>query len=193
MESNNETVEQVADKVFKRIQMSRERDKECGHLWTENELKIRRVLEDNVEDYCTRFLAAHKREIEMIAEENESLQNKYLNSQWKVGELARKIEAKDAEIARLVNIINTECNKCGDCAKFGGDCSAGDVDGNEDCRACSRFESNQIASLRVLVKELTDALEHRIDCECSCENCTMPKCTNKRCRELVAKAREDAK
>ncbi len=29
--------------------------------------------------------------------------------------------------------------RCGDCARFGTDCKAGDVDGNEDCVACERF------------------------------------------------------
>ena len=29
--------------------------------------------------------------------------------------------------------------RCGDCAKFGFDCDAGDVDGNEDCLACENF------------------------------------------------------
>lgn len=74
-----------------------------------------------------------------------------------------KLAAKDAEISRLVNTINTECYKCGDCAKFGSDCSAGDVDGSEDYRACSRFVSKKIASLCALVKELADALENEID------------------------------
>lgn len=29
--------------------------------------------------------------------------------------------------------------KCGDCARFGGDCDVGDSDGNEDCVACEKF------------------------------------------------------
>ena len=31
------------------------------------------------------------------------------------------------------------CFRCGDCARFGGDCDAGDSDGNEDRVACEKF------------------------------------------------------
>ena len=69
-----------------------------------------------------------------------------------------KIKVKDSEIARLTNIINTKCYKCGDCDKFGSNCSAGDVDGNEDCRACKKFVSKEVSALRKLVNELADEL-----------------------------------
>lgn len=126
-------------------------------------------------------------------------------------ELNETIEKKDAEIARLVSIINSECNKCCDCAKFGGDCSAGDVEGNEDRRACEKFISKQIAAKDAeiadlknknseafkavlkrdsLINELTKALEQRIDCSNGCDNCTMPTCTNQNNRRLIAKVRE---
>lgn len=79
----------------------------------------------------------------------------------KIANFEEVIAKKDAEIARLVSIINSECNKCCDCAKFGGDCSAGDVEGNEDRRACEKFISKQIAAkdaeiaaLREIVKEI---------------------------------------
>lgn len=32
---------------------------------------------------------------------------------------------------------------CGDCALFGNDCDAGDVDGNEDCIPCEKFVRRQ--------------------------------------------------
>ena len=38
-------------------------------------------------------------------------------------------------------------------------CSAGDVDGNEDCRACKQFVSKEVSALRALVVELANALK----------------------------------
>ena len=63
----------------------------------------------------------------------------------------REVAAKDAEIEKLTAIINAECRKCGECAKFGKDCMAGDIDGAEDHRACEKFvsrEDEEIAELR---------------------------------------------
>lgn len=71
----------------------------------------------------------------------------------------RELAEKDAEIKRLTNIINAECNKCADCAKFGVDCSAGDVDGNEDCRACEKFISKEVAAKDAEIKQLREALK----------------------------------
>lgn len=81
----------------------------------------------------------------------------------------REIAAKDAENARLVSVINSECNKCGDCAKFGYDCNAGDIDGNENCRACKKFVSKEVSALRALVGELADAL--LAACDDTCDYC----------------------
>lgn len=132
----------------------------------------------------------------------------------------REITEKDNEIAKLTNIIDTECNKCGDCAKFGSDCSAGDVDGNEDCHACDGFVSKEVAAkdderrtvvsvyeivskakdaeiakLRSLVKELADVAEGFVlckatDCETICRG--DERCLHRRTIALVAKAREVA-
>ena len=94
-------------------------------------------------DGCACFHGNTLREVEMLINDSE----------WE-----DKIKAKDSEIARLTNIINTKCYKCGDCDKFGSNCSAGDVDGNEDCRACKKFVSKEVSALRKLVNELADEL-----------------------------------
>ena len=80
-------------------------------------------------DGCACFHGNTLREVEMLINDSE----------WE-----DKLKAKDAEIARLTNIINTECYKCGDCDKFGSDCSASDVNRNEDCHACKKFVSKDV-------------------------------------------------
>ncbi len=47
--------------------------------------------------------------------------------------------------------------RCGDCARFGNDCNAGDADGNEDCVACERFVRRERR------KELRAALLRGVD------------------------------
>lgn len=48
----------------------------------------------------------------------------------------------------------------------------------------------EIAELRALAEELANALDNRIDCHCRCDKCSMPSCTNKANRTLVAKWRK---
>ena len=68
--------------------------------------------------------------------------------------LADRIEAAHKrEVAELTAIINAECRKCGECAKFGKDCISGDIDGAEDSRACEKFVSKEVAELRECLKE----------------------------------------
>ena len=63
------------------------------------------------------------------------------------------------EVAELTAIINAECRKCGECEKFGKDCTAGDVDGAEDNRACEKFVSREVSELRECLKEtMVDAV-----------------------------------
>ena len=50
--------------------------------------------------------------------------------------------------------------RCGDCAKFGGDCDAGDVDGNEDCIACEKFARRAAPGNAAAMRE---ALEKFLD------------------------------
>lgn len=116
-------------------------------------------LADRIHAAHKRELAAKDPEIEKLKFEIMTLKSEQRTAGEVIAEQTNKVMAKDAEIARLTNIINTECNKCVDCAKFGSDCSASDVDGNEDCCACSGFVSKEIASLRALVNKLADALE----------------------------------
>ena len=156
MANENETVEQVCEIVHKEI------NNYIGRLG----YGLLVLMKTN--DFINRTLAAHKRKLAAKDRIIEAKDAEIADFQRRYDECVRRfnkadlervrlrdeVAAKDAEIARLVNIINTECNKCGDCAKFGSDCSAGDVDGNENCRACSRFVPNQIATLRALVNEL---------------------------------------
>ena len=113
----------------------------------------------------------------------------------KIANLEKVIAKKDSEIAQLVSVINSECNKCGDCAKFGSDCNAGDIDGNENCRACKKFVSKEVAALRALVGELADAMEETCvpdscrNCETEYKDCTSD-CPNRKRRALVSRARE---
>lgn len=48
----------------------------------------------------------------------------------------------------------------------------------------------EVENVRALAKELADALGNRIDCRSECDGCSMPSCTNKANRALVAKARK---
>lgn len=51
--------------------------------------------------------------------------------------------------------------RCGDCARFGNDCSAGDVDGNEDRVACERFVRRGDAALFAdALREVSRTLIH---------------------------------
>lgn len=68
-----------------------------------------------------------------------------------------------AMLRQAADAMESEGNKCGDCAKFGSDCSAGDVDGNEDCRACKQFVSKEVSALRALVKELVGCFENWVE------------------------------
>lgn len=115
----------------------------------------------------------------------------------KIANLEEVIAKKDAEIAQLVSVINSECNKCGDCAKFGYDCNAGDIDGNENCRACKKFVSKDVAYLRSLVKDLADGLNHELEIGCvscmaahSSNKCPHAACDRNENRALVAKAKK---
>ncbi len=53
--------------------------------------------------------------------------------------------------------------RCGDCANFGGDCDAGDVDGNEDCIACEKFRrraaTGNAAAMRAALESAHRALK----------------------------------
>lgn len=107
-----------------------------------------------------------------------------------------------AMLRQSADAMEREGNKCGDCAKFGNDCNAGDVDGNEDCRACDKFISKETAAkdaenekLRKLVKELTDMLNASCDCHRPCHGCDMANkskfdCFEKKQRALIARARK---
>ena len=148
--------------------------------------------------------AAHKREIAAkdgerkgLLKANESLAND--NTRLR-GELAAKdserltivanyenvIAAKDTELAELTAIVNTECRKCGECAKFGKDCMAGDIDGAEDHRACEKFVSRkeaEIADLRRRFKVAEDALER-----CASDRYCNHQCA---CQDALAVVREE--
>ena len=55
--------------------------------------------------------------------------------------------------------------RCGDCARFGGDCDAGDSDGNDDRIACEKFVRRAIvpgnaAALRDALESTEELLEH---------------------------------
>ena len=64
----------------------------------------------------------------------------------------------------------------------------------DDLRHNLLATATMLADQTLLIRELADALEQRIDC-CSngCENCSMPICMNLNNRRLVAKAREMCK
>ena len=67
------------------------------------------------------------------------------------------------ENAKLTNIINTECNTCGDCARFGEGCTSGDVDGNEDCRACEKFVPKEVAQLKARLESVVKVAKEQFD------------------------------
>lgn len=141
METNNETVELVCDKNLR-------------HILNEFGMPVR-IFNDIADE----IVAAHKREIGELKGERKGLLKANESLAADNDRLRDELKKKDAEIAQLVSVINSECNKCGDCAKFGYDCNAGDIDGNENCRACKKFVSKEVSALRALVKELADALE----------------------------------
>lgn len=53
--------------------------------------------------------------------------------------LAKFADRIEAAVTRKLIERDKVSFHCGDCAKFGFDCDAGDVDGNEDCIACENF------------------------------------------------------
>ena len=126
-----------------------------------------------------RIESAHKRE---VAE----LKTAYDRAVSADARHAVENERLKGEVAELTAIINAECRKCGECAKFGKDCTAGDIDGAEDNRACEKFVSREVAELRECLKEaITRFCTHRPhefddgfgNCEsfkngsCVCEEC----------------------
>ena len=109
-----------------------------------------------------RIEAAHQREIaELKRQRNEALAiasdiDKCASIERHTDAMLKKNEVivgLRKEVAELTAIINAECRKCGECEKFGKDCTAGDVDGAEDNRACEKFVSREVSELRECLKE----------------------------------------
>lgn len=53
--------------------------------------------------------------------------------------------------------------RCGDCANFGGDCDAGDVDGNEDRIACEKFRRRAAPGNVAAMREALLAIDRNTD------------------------------
>lgn len=168
MATDNETVDEIVKDMRSQFPPKYCSSKSC-----------RIEVDQPVRKFATRIESAHKRE---VAE----LKTAYDRAVSADARHAVENERLKGEVAELTAIINAECRKCGECAKFGKDCTAGDIDGAEDNRACEKFVSREVAELRECLKEaITRFCTHRPhefddgfgNCEsfkngsCVCEEC----------------------
>lgn len=65
-----------------------------------------------------RILAAHKREIEKITEENAELQRMYLDAKYRVGEKIREIAKRDALIKEMTVALSGSLDIVGNVSEF---------------------------------------------------------------------------
>ena len=88
-------------------------------------------------------------------------------------EIACRVEAWACRIEAAVERERTQRDKvsfrCGDCARFGGDCDAGDSDGNEDRVACEEFVRRALvpgnaAAMRAALTGVAENLALHIQC-----------------------------
>lgn len=89
------------------------------------------------------------------------------------------------DILKRMKTGDYNCSQCGDMC----DCPNTDKIIKRFAREIDTAHMSEKRELLGLSYALTKAVEHRIDCSGCCSNCSMPKCTNKYNRLLVAKAR----
>ena len=138
------------------------REMRIGDLCANDTTTSMVYINDFLAGYADRFEAAHQREVaELKRQRKEALAiasdiDKCASIERHTDAMLKKNEVivgLRKEVAELTAIINAECRKCGECEKFGKDCTAGDVDGAEDNRACEKFVSREVSELRECLKE----------------------------------------
>lgn len=119
-----------------------------------------------------------------------------------IASIADRIEeAHQREVEKLTAIINTECRKCSECAKFGKDCTAADIDGAEDNRACEKFVSREVAELRECLGSMQTWFRLYFHCDnnqihpnrSKCTTCRLKRCPCHRWRKALEGANHESK